>query len=197
MEQNILDKTQICVRCKIQKPFGDFYKNKRSKSGYNYACKKCISNKRKEEYKNNCEKIKAIRKEYYKKNKDSILAKAKIYQKDNLHIFRKSNKKWRENNKQKMKELVKNWSQNNKDRRRYGYAKRRALKKQATPHWADQEKIKKIYEGACALERVTGLKYHVDHIIPLNHPDVCGLHVWANLQILEAELNISKGNRYE
>jgi predicted CoA-binding protein len=39
----------------------------------------------------------------------------------------------------------------------------------------------------------------VDHIIPLNPKDqsVCGLHCWANLQILDKSLNLIKGSKYQ
>lgn len=51
-------------------------------------------------------------------------------------------------------------------------------------------KIKEIYKEALRLEKETGIKYHVDHIIPLKHG---GLHIATNLQILTATENLKKG----
>lgn len=41
------------------------------------------------------------------------------------------------------------------------------------------------------------INFHVDHIIPLKHPLVSGLHVLANLQYLDAIENIKKANKFE
>ena len=43
----------------------------------------------------------------------------------------------------------------------------------------------------------TGIKHEVDHIIPLQSPFVCGLHVEYNLQVITAKMNRSKGNKLE
>lgn len=38
---------------------------------------------------------------------------------------------------------------------------------------------------------------HVDHIIPLNHPDVSGLNVPWNLQYLDPDANQFKSNKFD
>ena len=60
----------------------------------------------------------------------------------------------------------------------------------AMPLWASKEKISAIYKEA----REKGLT--VDHIIPLTHPLVCGLHCETNLQLLSKSDNSSKNNSF-
>jgi hypothetical protein len=40
----------------------------------------------------------------------------------------------------------------------------------------------------------TGREYHIDHIVPLRHPKVCGLGVPWNMRVVPAAANMSKGN---
>lgn len=56
------------------------------------------------------------------------------------------------------------------------------------PQWANRAEIARIYR-----ERPKGM--HVDHIVPLQGKNVCGLHVEYNLQYLPAIENIRKGAR--
>jgi hypothetical protein len=81
----------------------------------------------------------------------------------------------------------------NPDRRRQNNAAYRARKKHATLGDFHQD-VADLYWLAKDLEKVSGEEYHVDHIIPLAGKDVCGLHVPWNLQVLPADVNMSKNN---
>lgn len=74
--------------------------------------------------------------------------------------------------------------------------RRRSRKLSATPKWANKEKIDAIFLDAARLQQLTGIMYHVDHIVPLVSKKVCGLHCEQNLQILTNFENISKNNRH-
>lgn len=79
-------------------------------------------------------------------------------------------------------------------------AERRARKLNATPKWLNAKQLDHIkFYYACA--KFFGAQFaqamHVDHIIPLNSDTVCGLHVPWNLQLMVAEANCRKGNKYE
>ena len=63
------------------------------------------------------------------------------------------------------------------------------------PAWADLNAIKAIYKKASELSKSNGIKWHVDHEIPLKHPLVCGLHNEFNLRVIPARENQSKGNK--
>lgn len=64
---------------------------------------------------------------------------------------------------------------------------------QQTPRWADAHAIFAIYCEAAA-RREKGEAVVVDHIYPLAGTCVSGLHVAANLQIVQATDNARKGN---
>ncbi|PFH12913.1 hypothetical protein [Burkholderia sp. JKS000303] len=66
----------------------------------------------------------------------------------------------------------------------------------ATPPWADMRAIRTVYDEAARLTFETGVFHEVDHIVPLNHPRVCGLHVHWNLRAIPAGPNNAKGNTW-
>lgn len=117
-------------------------------------------------------------------NKEKRKQVVQTYQKNNREVYRQASKKYR---------------LNNLDIDAAKTAKRRALKLQATPKWLTTEQFLKIlakYKEAKYLEQKTGIKYHVDHIVPLQGVAVCGLHVPWNLQVITAEENIRKHNKW-
>lgn len=61
----------------------------------------------------------------------------------------------------------------------------------------DLAKMEEIYKKARSLTRSTGIRYSVDHIVPLQGVNVCGLHASWNLQVMKLSDNIAKGNKHE
>lgn len=132
----------------------------------------------------------------YEKNRNPEKLKAK-------------NKRWHEANRGKVLKRLSQFEKDNKDRRNeYKKTKykaervawsnnRRARQLRATPPWSDLKAIEALYVESDRISKATGIRHHVDHIIPLKHPLVCGLHVPANLRIITAEENLSKHNKFE
>lgn len=87
------------------------------------------------------------------------------------------------------------WKRQNKDYNSAKQAERKLIAKQAKPAWADDKAIREFYRRADHETLRTGVKMHVDHIVPLISKKVCGLHCEFNLQLLPASENVRKGNR--
>lgn len=73
---------------------------------------------------------------------------------------------------------------------------RRQSEARATPPWADRAAIRAVYKERDRIKALTGQLHEVDHIVPLVHPSVCGLHVHWNMRVLSWEENARKGNSH-
>lgn len=78
------------------------------------------------------------------------------------------------------------WDKQNIHKRRI----RAADRMKAMPPWADRKAISRFYRDCPA-------GFHVDHIIPLRHEAICGLHILGNMRYLPAEENLKKGNKLD
>lgn len=137
-------------------------------------------------------------------NRDEINRKKREWHAKKGHI---SHKAWRENNKERVREYMAAWEKKNKKHRIEYYKKnihmyqeacrrRQAAQKNATPAWANIKEMVAFYKQARQLTEKTGVNHHVDHIIPLQGKNVCGLHVPYNLQVLTATENVRKSNNW-
>ncbi len=210
-----------CNKCEIKKDNNEFYKGrteckscisaqrkahytensdrlKERQRTYNKVAKETISLHKKQYYIDNKEVIVIRKLEYYEKNRESILHKGREYWAKNRESKGISQRARYQKNKEKYLFSHRKWERNNRGLTRALNAKRRAAKKQAVPKWLTLEhkqQIKSIYKEARRLELLDGIKRHVDHIIPLQSPIICGLHVPWNLQILTASDNSRKKNK--
>jgi hypothetical protein len=62
--------------------------------------------------------------------------------------------------------------------------------------WSDTEEVIRIYIAASIMCDITGEKYVVDHVVPVNHPLVCGLHTHTNFQVITERENTMKSNLF-
>lgn len=168
-----------CSICKEVKDYNCFYTNKATKSGRQSSCKEC--------------NLKA-----YHENKHRYADRIKAYQEQVKQDGSRSeyNAKWYRDNIEKATETRKDWYQRNKGHKNSLTAKRRAQALNATPKWADQWFIDEIYDLAKLRTEMTGINWHVDHIIPLQGKLVCGLHVETNLQVIPGYENYKKNNKF-
>jgi 5-methylcytosine-specific restriction endonuclease McrA len=166
--------------------------------------------KRRQQRREDPETVRQEARENYKKNKEKRKALDKSYRERHAEVIKLRRKKQRQTNKLKIQLRYKLWRSKNMDKIREkvranaGYhaaisAKRRASKLKATPIWLNNEQlleIKLLYLFVASRRHTTGLDLEVDHIVPLQGENVCGLHVPWNLQVITASENASKGNRF-
>jgi hypothetical protein len=135
-------------------------------------------------------------KSYYQTNKEHLAEKSKKWYHANKENIDKNYKQYYEKNKQKMRDRSLKWKKENSHRSNANCRRYFANKLNATPQWANHVAISCYYEFAALKTKLTGERWEVDHIVPLQSKVVCGLHTDWNLQVIPKSQNISKHNNY-
>ena len=189
---------KICSKCKIEKLVSAFTKNKNNKDGFNYWCKDCSYKSARDWRIKNPEKSKASVNNWRIKNIEACRLYDRNRYANDIEGQKQRAKEYRSLNPDKIKETQKKYIKNNLPKLAEKNRRREASLLGATPSWLSE--IQKIqiqwfYAAAKMMSDTSGVKHHVDHILPLRGKSSCGLHVPWNLQILPASENASKGNR--
>jgi glucan-binding YG repeat protein len=205
---------KCCSKCLVEKPLADFNKESAARDGLQSRCRECSRAHGKARYQATQGTELARKAAYRAANREALrqydrknaaqsaarkraarqnaspetLAPAKARAASAAKMYRATDP-------EKYRRKIAAWQQSNKDKVRATTSRRKARKLQATPAWANADKIAAFYRSADALGMLTGDWYHVDHIVPLQGRIVCGLHNEFNLQVLPAAENIAKSNR--
>lgn len=204
-----------CKQCDKKRAL-DWHKNNPEKSAANNKewherNPEARARHRKTTYQNNIEKSKADSKKwkqenkekrdntnaiYRQENRESLRLKQLDYSRENVELNRQRMRQWAKDNPEKMRERNKEWRKAHPEISRNRVRLRRAQLSGAKVKWANKFIMRDIYDLARLRTKATGIAFHVDHIVPIKHKLVCGLHCEANLQVIEGLSNCRKSNRH-
>ena len=105
---------------------------------------------------------------------------------------------WTKKNKDVQAERIKKWKHNNPEKVLADFHKRRASKIKATPCWYGEFDAFVMHEAlrlARLRQSITGVKWHIDHMVPLQSKEASGFHCASNIQVIPEWMNVSKANK--
>lgn len=132
---------------------------------------------------------------YREANRDAINARRRERYKTYKGVANDRFRRWKSEN----PNYFSDYKRRNKGKINAATAKRYAEKRKRTPPWLNEQHyiaIEACYIEAHRLLELTGIQFHVDHIVPIQSPMVSGLHVPWNLQVLPYYENIAKSNNF-
>jgi hypothetical protein len=194
--------TKTCSECALVKPLSEFPGRVSAVNGVFYrarTCRKCVAAIRRKRYAENPEYkaiVRACNERQKAKNIDAHRAAIMAWYYANPEKQREYRKRYRTQNAEGNREHQRKYRQANKGKVNAWTAERWAAKQRAIPVWANRSSIRAFYQDAQRRAEETGDVWHVDHVVPLRSPKVCGLHVETNLQVVRWRDNKVKGNRY-
>jgi hypothetical protein len=181
---------KTCNRCKQDKDANLFYANKRMKDGLNTFCIDCHKADNLER------KAKSRQDPLFK---DGERAYRKRYRDQNQEFCNELTRQWRAKNAEHLSNYGRAYRQENKALTNHLCQRRKIALLNRTPKWLTDDDlwfIEQAYELAASRSKLTGVKWHVDHILPLRGKTVSGLHTPSNLRVITQKENQRKSNLY-
>lgn len=172
-----------CASCNLICTFAQFNKDKSKPDGLNSTCRECR---------------KIITDRYLSNpyNLEKSRKKSAKWIRDNKEKGRIATAKWRAAHPEENKEVYKRWASKNRDivnaNKRYRLAKVKAV----TPKWANRELMRDFHRYAVLMTKLSGIRWEVDHQVPIKSSYVCGFNCEENLEIIPATENLKKSNRW-
>lgn len=140
----------------------------------------------------NRDKTRAAQARYYAENKELCDERVAVCHKNNLKYYTAKSVAWSKANRDHVLALRRGRYEKNRGEEIARVRRRQGRMRQGVEHMslAEQVEVEAMYAFCKVFPG-----FEVDHIIPLNGENVCGLHTPANLQVLTRAENARKGNK--
>lgn len=175
-------RTITCNMCELDLPIDAFYPTRVKAGTKRGRCKRCSVQYSMTWNSSHPERVEISAARHADRNRTRQRERAKETRKQRTQYMRG----WRERNRARVNELAAELRPISDT-----YIRIRGSR---IPIWADRQAMRILYREARRLTKETGIPHEVDHVIPLNNPIVCGLHVETNLRIVPRTINRSKHN---
>lgn len=157
---------KTCIKCGVTKELSLFHKHKRMKDGHLNKCATCVVESVAEWRKQNPES----------RAQEHARKREKLGFKTRQEYFTERAKKAKGRQVSKLQYSHKRRVQTN----RYTFTE------------LDELVFLEAINVRNRRKEITGIDWHIDHIVPINHKLACGLHNGFNLQVVPAAWNVKK-----
>lgn len=190
-----------CTKCGVDNPLTEFYlRVRRGGQHRNSTCKECDRATAKAFRVAHPDTVRAVNRAWRAANPEKVKAMKRRNRVENIgrELAHEAARRERYHlaHPDENAAYLRAWKKENAARVNEYCAARKARRRNATPAWADKRAIAELYDLAQRRTINSGFPWHVDHVVPLIHPLVQGLHVEHNLQVVPGIANIRKGNRF-
>lgn len=166
----------------------------------NGSCVNCVRETRRRDRLENPEKYREAARRQYAADPEKALARSRRWTQAHPQRRAETKANWHSNNLEQARDgnrrRYTRWKRANPDKRMENNARRRSRGKSATPKWLRQTGQLALIQALYAKARAC--RQNVDHDIPIAGCRSCGaigLHVLANLQLIDPLINGLKNNR--